>query len=113
MALVKFARYTALTADKLVGTILSLTSKLEESGVLQSNRASRAIRDAKMRQYAADMAKSDQDVAEMMKLIPDHPDSENLVRSLFRDLRIPTIRSRQEGQAHGEEVEQVGGLPRT
>jgi hypothetical protein len=89
LTFVKFARYTALTADRLAGALVGLTERLEESGLLDANRASRVSRDQKLRTHAAKVAKSDQAVTDLLKLLPHHPDGEQLIQSLFRDLDVP------------------------
>lgn len=87
MAFVKFARYTALTADRLAGALLQMTAKLEDEGILKCGRSSRLERDKKLRLYAMNIQKSDSDINDMMKLIPNHPDAERLIQSLFRGMR--------------------------
>lgn len=90
LAVVKFARYTALTADKMAGILLGLTTQLEEIGILHPNRQSKAERDRKMNKHACDVAKSDQEVGDMLRLIPNHPDAEELIQALLGDIRGPT-----------------------
>lgn len=87
MAFVKFARYTALVADRLAGAMLQMTAKLEDEGILKCGRSSRLERDKKLRLYAMKIHKSDSDISDMMKLIPDHPDAEKLISSLFKGVR--------------------------
>ena len=89
MAIVKFARYTAYTADKMASILMSLATQLEEAGVIKANRPSRAERDRKLRKQSNEAAKLDQEIAKMMRLIPEHPDAENLLRSLLGDLYRP------------------------
>jgi hypothetical protein len=112
MAFVKWARYTALTADKLAGHILELTAKLEDRGILLPTRPSRFARDKKLRTHGADVAKSDQEIADLVKLIPNHPDAENLVRSLFRDLHVPPFKLHKDESVHNDdENERLAPLP--
>lgn len=87
MAFVKFARYTALAADRLAGALLQMTARLEDEGILKCGRSSRLERDKKLRLYAMNIHKSDSDINDMMKLIPNHPDAEKLINSLFRGVR--------------------------
>ena len=96
MALVKFARYTAYTADRMATLFLSLSTQLEEAGVIKANRPSRIERDRRLKKQASEAAKMDQDIAKMMKLIPEHPDAENLIKTLLGDLYTnpePSIRT--------------------
>lgn len=96
MALVKFARYTAYTADRMATLLLSLSTQLEEAGVIKANRPSRIERDRRLKKQASEAAKMDQDIAKMMKLIPEHPDAENLIKTLLGDLYTnpePSVRT--------------------
>jgi hypothetical protein len=92
LSLVKFARYTALTVDKLAGEVLSLAAKLEDLGILEVHRQSRFERDMKVRKHLSDALGHDQEVSKMVKLIPDHPDAELLIENLFRDLQTPRFK---------------------
>ncbi|OHT00676.1 hypothetical protein TRFO_32589 [Tritrichomonas foetus] len=91
LAFVKFARYAALTADRLAGALLQMTMKLEDEGILKPGRPSRLERDKKIRAYGIQVQKTDDEIAEMMKLIPNHPDSEKLIQTLFRDMKTISI----------------------
>jgi hypothetical protein len=91
LTFVKFARYTALTADRLAGALVSLTERLEDVGVIDPNRTSRLLRDQKLRSHTAKVAKSDQAVTDLLKLLPHHPDGEQLIQSLFQDLDVPSV----------------------
>ena len=87
---VKFARYTALTADNLTGLILNLTTKLEEAGILDPKRQSRIERDNRIKKASLDVAKSDHEVAEMIRLIPGHPHAERLLQALLKGVVFPS-----------------------
>jgi hypothetical protein len=102
LAFVKFARYTALTADKLSGALLALSEKLELGGFLDPNRASRISRDQKLKSHMHKVSKSGQAVSDLLKLIPDHPDGESLIRSLFQDLQVPAVKLKGSAPAEME-----------
>ncbi|KAK8878682.1 hypothetical protein M9Y10_005462 [Tritrichomonas musculus] len=87
MAYVKFARYTALAADRLAEALLQMTAKLEDEGILKCGRSSRINRDKKLRLYAINIQKTNTEINDMMKLIPSHPDSEKLISSLFKGIK--------------------------
>jgi hypothetical protein len=89
---VKFARYTALTAGKLSGALVALSEQLESAGILDPNRASRISRDQELKVHMYKVSKCNQAVNGLQKLIPDHPDGESLVLSLFQDLHISTVK---------------------
>jgi hypothetical protein len=91
LAFVKFARYTAITADRLAGALLTLSERLEEANLLDPNRPSRLARDEKLRSHEREVANTDHAVADLLKLLPNHPDGESLVESLFQDLDVPKI----------------------
>jgi hypothetical protein len=91
LAFVKFARYTALTADKLAASLTALTESLETAGVLDPARPSRSHRVHSLRQHVALVEKSDHAVAESIAKLPDHPDGEALVSSLLQGLDIPLL----------------------
>jgi hypothetical protein len=99
LTFVKFARYTALTADRLAGALVSLTERLEEVGVIDPNRVSRVSRDQKLRGHAVKVVKSDQAVTDLLKLLPHHPDGEQLIQSLFQDLDVPPVRRKTDSGA--------------
>jgi hypothetical protein len=99
IAFVKFARYTALTADKLSGALIALSEKLESAGISDPNRASRISRDQQLKAHMHKVFKSDQTVNDLLKLMPDHPDGESLVRFLFCDLHISTVKLKAAGPA--------------
>lgn len=83
MAFVSFARYTSLAADRLAGALLNMTTKLEDEGILKVDRPTRLKRDKKLRAFGLNIQKTDTEIQDMMKLIPNHPESEQLIRSLF------------------------------
>lgn len=88
----KFARYTALAADKLCNELIQLSEKLEESGIISPDRPTKKT----MRnQIKNSKKKSDSDVkkvTEIYESIKDHPDAEAIVASLFRDLNEKAVR---------------------
>ena len=90
-ALVKFARCVSLTADRLAGSLIEMTTRLEDEGFLKTNRPSRIERDKKIRSLGLEVQKSDDEIKDMMKLISGHPDAEKLVNSLFKDAKGMTI----------------------
>jgi hypothetical protein len=95
MTCVRFARYTSLTADRLTGVILALSENLENAGIIKRDRPSKAVRDQTVNKHRLDAAQFEQSVAELLKAIPNHPEAEALIESLFQDLDLPpgTIRA--------------------
>ena len=89
MNFVKFSRYNIVAADKIASVLLDLTEKLENIGFLSDKRASRQVRDKKLRSILVQHRQSNIDLTEMMNYIPFHPDSEKIVNSLFQDLDVP------------------------
>lgn len=84
---IKFTRCTALATDRLVHSILQMSSKLEEEGILNSGRTSRLDRDKKLRSIKSKLQKSESEIDEMMKLIPNHPDADMMINSLFKGIK--------------------------
>ena len=86
LAFVKFARCSALAADKLCGTLYALTQRLEEENLIDPNRPSKKVRDNKLRTNAREVAASDEDIEKLVKQISEkNADAEKIVASLFRD----------------------------
>lgn len=86
---VRFARYTAVTADKLSNMLLNLTTKLEQAGILDSKRSSRLDRDTKLKKMAIDVTKSNCEVSELIRRIPGHPQADEIIHALLADIRLP------------------------
>ena len=86
MQFVKTARYNALTYDRLCAEFLALSSKLEEMGYLDAKSASKAKRDKKIREHMRVAEADEEKVKDLLKQIPGHPDAQELIHSLFRDL---------------------------
>ena len=86
LAFVKFARSSAVAADKLCGTIMALTQRLEEQNIIDPNRPTKRERDIKLRKNSRDLAASDEDIDKLVKQISEkNADAEKIVASLFRD----------------------------
>lgn len=87
MEFVKLTRYTSLASGRLTESLIKMTSKLEDEGYLKCDRSSRLNRDKKLRSYTVKLQKSDAEISNMMKLIPNHPDGEKLIQSLFKGIK--------------------------
>ena len=86
LAFVKFARSSAVAADKLCATLYALTQKLEEQKLIDPNRPSKRERDNKLRKNARELAASDEQIDKLVKQISEkNSDAEKIVASLFRD----------------------------
>ena len=86
---VKFARYTAVTADKLSKMMLNLTTKLEQAGIIDPKRISRAERDAKLKKMSLDVTKSNYEITELIRRIPAHPQANQIIHALLDDIKLP------------------------
>ena len=98
LAFLRYARYTAFTADKLCGSLLKLSQRLEESKFLDPSRKSKLERDRKLKNHQHDISVSDEEIMKIMKRIDNNPDAEQIVSSLFRDVdpsRIKRIVSKE------------------
>jgi hypothetical protein len=91
MTCVRFARYTAITTEKLATTLIALTERLESSGVLRADRPSKVARDAELTEQRLEAQKHQQRVTDLLQLIPNHPDADELVKCLFQDLRVTPL----------------------
>ena len=88
LAFVKFARCTALAADRLCGSLLELTKRLENAQIIDSNRPSKKDRDNKMSKNQKNLQYVEEDVNNLMNQIAEKtPDAEKIVESLFRDVK--------------------------
>lgn len=87
MEFVKLTRYTSLASGRIAESLMKMTSRLEDEGFLRCDRPSRLKRDKKLRQFSMKLQKSDTDINNMMKLIPNHPDGEKMIQSLFKGIR--------------------------
>lgn len=86
---VKFARYTAATADKLLQMAMDLANKLEQAGILDPKRISRVERDEKIRTTHLETDRLDKDITEMIAKIPHHPQADQILQALLGDLKAP------------------------
>jgi len=93
MAMVKYARHTALAADRICGSLLGMAKRLEEAKIIDSARKSKSERNKKLKGNYQEISVSDEEITKLMKKIQDNPDAESIVASLFRDLSPAQVKS--------------------
>lgn len=90
----KFARYTALSMDRMCATILELTKRLEDAHLIPADRKSKRIRDNQMKRHQKALMPNKEvvdDVIEQLKRT-DHPNPEEIAATLFRDLDVAKLK---------------------
>ena len=103
----KFARYTALSMDRMCGTILELTKRLEEANLIPTDRKTKRPRDIQMKKHARQFAVDKETVENVLEQLKgsDHPNPEEIVSTLFRDLDVPHVRRMMKSAAKEEAEE--------
>ena len=87
LAFLKFARSSAVAADKLCGSVLALSQRLEELNIIDPNRQTKKTRDNQLKKTARELAVSDETIEKLVKEISEkNADAEKIVASLFRDV---------------------------
>lgn len=86
-AFVKFARHTAVSADKLCGALIKLTQSLEEAKIIDPERPTKQERDKKLTKSYHDFDVPAEEVASLMSKLVNNPDAEKIVSSLYRDYK--------------------------
>ena len=92
LAFVKFARHTALAADKLCGSLLSMSQKLEEAKIIDPSRKTKSERDKKLKNNHSLVSISNEEISKLISQIQDNPDAESIILSLFRDLEPSRVK---------------------
>lgn len=104
----KFARYSALSLDKLCGSILALTNRLEAANMIPKDRKTKALVKKQMTKHKLELQADEKLVTDVLKQLQanGNPNPESVVSTLFRDLEIPRIKRIVGKSKAAEEAEQ-------
>ena len=93
LRLLKQARHTALAADRICGTLLAFSNRLEQMNIIPKDRKTRKARDQQLRRHQKELEVPGERIKELVRMVQDNPNAEQLVASLFRDLSVRRIKS--------------------
>lgn len=90
----RFARYSAHTLDKLCGSILELTKRLEDANMIPKDRKTKALVKKQMTKHKSELQVDEKLVADVLKQLQanGNPSPEAVVSTLFRDLDMPRVK---------------------
>jgi hypothetical protein len=103
--IVKSLRHTAFSVDKLCGTLLELTQRLEDSQLIASERPTKRLRDKQIKRHRSELQPDEKLIADVLEQVKDHPDPEAIVASLFRDLEVPRVKRIAAAQKSGKKAD--------
>ncbi|OHT09886.1 hypothetical protein TRFO_04430 [Tritrichomonas foetus] len=88
----RYARHSALATDRICGTLLAFSNRLEELNIIPKDRKTKKIRDQHLKKHRLELNIPKEKIEEMVKKVQGHPDPESLVASLFRDLNLRRVK---------------------
>lgn len=90
----KFARYSALSLDKLCGSILALTNRLEAANMIPKDRKTKALVKKQISKHKGELNVDEKLVNDVFEQLQarGNPSPEEVVSTLFRDLDLSRVK---------------------